>query len=119
MTNSNMLLTGDILSRLISMNEDDIIIDIHKTKQEIENNNIFNYLIDKYSEYFNDSLLIKYPDNIKQLNSIYKNIINNEYNYLAVDIPVYSNVDWYVQKNGVNLLICYIYDIYTFRLLKS
>jgi len=120
MTNSNMLLTRDVLSRLISMSENGIILDIFETKQEIENNNIFNYLINEYGDYFKDSLLIKIPEKINLLNNIYKNIINNNYNYLSVDLPpIYSNVDWYVEKNGVNLLICYIYDIYTFRLLKS
>ena len=82
MSNSNIILTRDILEKLISMNENDIILDVFEIKQEIKNGNIFNYLIDNYNEYFKNSILIKKPEKIKLLNKIYKDIIENNYNYL-------------------------------------
>lgn len=119
MNTHNMLLTRDLLSIFMSMIENDVSIDMHLIKREIDNENIFNYLSDNYPEYFNESLLLKDNKDIKVFNKTYKNILNDNYRYLAFDIlPAYSINDWFIEKNGINLLICYIYDIYTFRLLK-
>lgn len=109
MNKINELLIKDIYVRLSKMIDDNISIEKHELISHIEKLDTFSFLLEKYNDYFETSLLKQKLDLISELNKLILKYHNGNYNY---DNKInYSLVNHYIENNGYLILSSLLMEI--------